>query len=232
MRLPRIPSRDGRRALRRPRPYQLVLAVLALAAVGLGLGLTLGLRSPAGSQSPSTELAPLLREAGPLVVFSELGLEADTIWAAGPDNPSERAELARVQHAPGFGISPSLSPDGARIAYTAVAPNVVAAGPDAPAELWVLDIETGATTRLAEGVDLQITPVWSRGGDAVVARRSESPEDAEGSFELLRIDLSGAVTSLVGGSQGLFPIDFSPDGRALYYASISPSGTDLASVPA
>lgn len=223
----RRPAPDGRRlrsSVFRP------LGALALAALVVGaLGLTLGLRGLASDEpDKSLRLHSLAQKAGPLVVFSEFGVETDTLWAADPDDPANRIQLGRVDHAPHYGISPRLSPDGARIAYTVLPPDAPGRGPDAPAELWVLETAGGAPHKLAEGVDLLITPVWSPASDAVVVRRSQWQEEAPGSFQLSRIDLEGAAVPVAAADADLFPIDFSPDGAWLYYAVLSPAGTDLA----
>jgi Tol biopolymer transport system component len=212
-------------------PHVRVLAV-ALAVAALALGLALGPRGGAGDGSSTpVGLESLLRTAAPLVVFSEFGQTADTIWAADPDDPAERARLAVVEHAYVYGISPSLSPDGAHLAYTVLPPHAGQLGPDAPAELWLLETATGVTLRLAEGLDLLVAPVWTPAGDAVVVRASDGREGIDGSTQLLRIDLSGAATPVVEASAALFPIDLSPDGAWLYYAVLSPGGTDLARAP-
>jgi len=201
-------------------------AILIIVAAGLGAGAAVGLRGLAGDQSTApVGLHSLLEAAAPLVVYSEFGETADTLWAANPDDPSDRTQLGQIEHARGFAISPRLSPDGARIAYTVVPPTGAQA-----AELWVLDIESAEARRLAGGVDLLSAPVWSPKADAVVVRRSQGGEDEAGSAQLLRVDLSGATTVLASAAAGLYPIEFSPDGAWLYFAVLSASGTDLARV--
>jgi Tol biopolymer transport system component len=161
------------------------------------------------------------------LVYSEFGERADTLWAAAPDDPRLRAPLDVIEHAPGFGIYPSLSPDGTAVAYT-VAPRTSAGD---TGELRVFSLDTGSTALLASGVDVRIAPVWSPEGDAVAVRRS-AWGDAGGSFAIVRAGLDGSETPLVTSDAGLFPIDFSPDGAWLYFAALSPEGTDLARVPA
>ena len=197
-------------------------AVLAAALLISALSLIFGLRGQASDQiAPSPQLQALLVQAGgPIIIFSEFGLDADTIWAADPDDPTNRMQLGRIDHAHGYGIFPSLSPDGALIAYTVLPPATGAA------ELWVLDIASGATERLTKDIDLQRTPVWSPASDALVVRRSGQTGDG-GSTLLLRVDLGGPEQLLAASDAGLFPIDFSPDGEWLYFASLSQSGTDL-----
>ena len=203
-------------------------AISLVVALGLGAGAAVGLRWLAGDQSTApVGLRSLSEAAGPLVVYSEFGETADTLWAANPDDPSDRTQLAVVQHALGFAISPSLSLGGVYVAYTVMPPS----GPQA-AELWVLDIESAEARSLAVGVDLLSTPVWSAQADAVIVRRSDGGEDEAGNARLLRIDLSGTTAVLVSAAAGLYPINFSPDGAWLYYAELSASGTDLVRVRA
>ena len=239
MRLPRSVADDAKPAPGRRPPGSWMLPLFAqwpvrallVAALLVGAaGLLLSLRGTAGNDpTVSSQLQSLLQQGGPLVVYSEFGLAADTLWAANADDPADRVQLGRVDHAENFGIFPSLSPDGTRIAYTVLLP---VPGPNGAAELWVLEIAGGASRRLADGIDLRVTPVWSPASDAVVVRRSDGQEGSAGSSELLRIDLNGAATTIAVAEAGLFPIDFSPDGAWLYYAILSPSGTDLARAPA
>ena len=206
-----------------------VLAGLAVAALALGLGLTFGLRGLASDEpGVATRLGLLDQRAGPLVVFSEFGETADTLWAANPDDPQDRVQLGRVEHALGYGISPALSPDGARIAYTVLPPAAARPSVATPAELWLLDIDDGSSRRLAEDLDLLGAPVWSPASDAILVRRVLWGADGSVSSELLRIDLSGEATRVASAEAALFAIDFSPDGAWLYYAVATPEGTELA----
>jgi Tol biopolymer transport system component len=158
-------------------------------------------------------------------VFSEFGEEADTIWAADPDDPTKRTQLAQVPHALGFGIFPSLSPDGTRLAYT------VAATRDFRADLWVLELGSGEASVLASGVDLNATPIWAPDSASAVVRRSGGAEGEIASGELLRVDLAGGVTTLAAQDAALYGVDFAPDGT-FYFASLTPGGSDLMRVPA
>jgi dipeptidyl aminopeptidase/acylaminoacyl peptidase len=200
--------------------------------VALGAGIAFGLH---GQASDETSRAPQLQTLAqqtttPLVVYAEFGLESDTLWAANPDDPTQRTSLGSVQHAYGYGIFPSLSPDGERIAYTRLAPDADA---DSPAELWVLHVEDGKSKRLADRVDLPGSPVWAPRSDAVVVRRS-AWDDATGTgtSELLGVDLDGGEQVIVSSADGLYPIEFSPDGASFYYAVLSATGSDLARVDA
>ena len=231
----RRPRSNGRRQpASRSRLYRpLLAAALVLAAAALTLGLTFGLPGLASDEAPTAAgLQALLQGGTPLVVFSEFAEDADTIWAADPDDPADRVQLGRVDHALGYGISPTLSPDGTRIAYTVLPPEVARLGLDTLAELWILDTAGGKTRRLAQGVDLLAAPVWSPAGDAVVVRRGGWRDDGNASFQLLRIDLNGAAVPLAAAEAELLPIDFSPDGAWFFYAALTSAGTELARAPA
>jgi hypothetical protein len=195
--------------------------------VAAGAGISLRVRGQASDDpSRAPQLQAAAQQAGAaLVVYSEFGLESDTLWAADPDDPTQKTSLGAVAHAYGFGIFPSLSPDGEHIAYTRLPPD---ANADSPAELWVLNVDDGKTKRLSEGVDLPGTPLWSPDSEAVVAQRSSWDEAAgTGSSELLRIDLDGNEQVVAASSDGLYPVGFSPDGGSLYYVALSEAGSDL-----
>ncbi len=174
--------------------------------------------------SASAELVLLREQVSPLLVYSEFGHWADTIWAADPDDPANRAYVATVEHSPGFGISASLSPDGTYLAYTTLPRG---ASRDDAAELWLLEVGTVTASRLAEEVDLRSTPVWTPASDAVVVRQTVGDEGA-----IVLVDLSGQPTRLSAADTGLYPIEFSSDGTTLYYATLSEDGTDIRAVSA
>lgn len=214
----------------------LAAAIRPLAVGGIIAGASLGLWQFAlgglgehDRQEPA--LAAAFQSEASLIVYAQFGLQRDTIWAADPDDPDNRTALAAVDHAEGYGIFAALSPDGARIAYTVLPPGERHPSADAPAELWVMDIDGGNARLLASAVDLLVTPVWSADGTSLAVRRSTSVENAPGSFELLHVDLAGQVSTLLSASAGLFPIGFTPDGASLYYAQVSSQGTDLGRVP-
>jgi hypothetical protein len=201
------------------RPVIRALGVVLLACAIAGVGFAIGLRADAGEQpDPSGDVRALVEQSGSAVVYGEFGDSADTIWAANPSDPSARIALGTAPHAAGYSVFPSLSPDGKYVAYTAATSGTQAG-------LWLLDIGAGSSRQLASGIDLRSTPVWSNASDAVVVQRSSADESTP-SAELLRVDLTDGVTTIASAAGGLYPIEFAPDG-ALYYASLSTSGTDL-----
>ena len=216
-------------------PARAVAVLLLLGVLALGARFGLALRGQAtGEPEGADALAGLTARSGSAVVFSEFGIEADRLWAANPADPTDRVLLGSAPHAPGFSVFPALSPDGAQVAYTALPAGASDALSGSMAQLWLLDIASGDARMLADNVALRIAPVWSPASDALVVRR----DTAEGG-ELVRVDLSSpsagsgqdATQTIAAQAAGLYPIDFSPDGGALYYATLSQAGTDLMRAP-
>jgi len=164
--------------------------------------------------------------SGPRLLVTEFGLNQDTLWAISADEPDRRQPVATLPHAPGYGAYASVSADGGSLAYTALPPGLKNPAADSPAEVWLLDLSTGQSRVLAADADLLVTPVWAPDGRSLVFRRSYPQENAAGSFELVRVDLTGGETAVAKAEAGLFPIGFAPDGTFLYTA-VSPTGTDL-----
>ncbi len=209
------PARASRR--RRIRFVALVAALICAIAATFVLSFS---GQANDSPAPLASLAALRTEAGTLIVYAEYGEWSDAIWAADPANPTRRVQIATVDHAFGFGIRPSLSPDGKYVAYAAV-PRDAAAG--ASAGLWLLDVETGAAAMLTPAIDQGAAPVWLPQSDGIVVRRF----GAEGFAELVRVDLAGNATALAASQTGIYAIDAAPDGDWLYYAELSAAGTSL-----
>ncbi|MCH8160883.1 MAG: hypothetical protein IIB88_03200, partial [Chloroflexi bacterium] len=111
-----------------------IVAILAVAAIVTSY---VSLIATDNQANASAELALLREQVSPLLIYSEFGQSADTIWAADPSNPDDKAYVATVEHSPGFGISASVSPDGIYVAYVALPPD---AGWTDAAQLWVLEI--------------------------------------------------------------------------------------------
>jgi hypothetical protein len=102
---------------------------------------------------------PLPPETAYRLIYREFGIEEDTIWKVLPSNPSDREQLAVIPHRSDWGIVPSLSPDGKRLAYVTFPENAI--DRNSQAEAYVLDFDDGETRLVAEGVDLQFRPLWT-----------------------------------------------------------------------
>jgi Tol biopolymer transport system component len=167
---------------------------------------------------------------GPRLVISAFANQQDSIVAVNPDDVSDRTTIATIDHAEGYGIFPTLAPDGHALAYTALPPTTPKPAPDAPAQAAIVG-DDGTTTLLADDVDLLIAPVWAPDGESIVVRKNTPEEDSAGTFELLRLGRDGSRTSLTTWhTAAVFPIAFAPDGSKLYFATLNAQGSDLYSV--
>ena len=197
------------------------LALLALAAPALYLAGRGGDERVPGPPGPVS--------GGPgehFLVLAVFGPGVDEILVAPAADPSDRTAVARAEHAPGWGIRPAPEMAGALAAYTVLPPD---ARPerDSPAELWLLDVASGAQARLARDADLLAAPVLDRDGTAVVYRTSSGSEQS-----LVRVDLATRtrrVIHTVSTPFGIFPVAVTPRGDLLF-SRISRSGTDLHAV--
>jgi Tol biopolymer transport system component len=168
-----------------------------------------------------------VQSQGQRLLTSEFADDADTLVAVNPDDPSDRTEIATIDHASGYGIFPTLSPAGAAIAYTGLPPDTERPAPDAPAQAAIVD-DDGHVTLLADDVDLLVPPVWAPDGESIVVRKNTPEDDSAGSFELIALSRDGSRDTITSwSSAAVFPIAFSPDGATLYFATLNASGTDL-----
>jgi len=168
-----------------------------------------------------------IQSQGQRLLISEFGQDADTIVAINPGDASDRTEIATIDHANGYGIFPTLSPDGDAIAYTGLPADSDRIAPDAPAQAAIVD-DDGHVTLLADDIDLLVPPVWAPDGESIVVRKNTPEEDGAGSFELIGLSRDGERETITSwSSAAVFPIAFSPDGATLYFATLNASGTDL-----
>jgi WD40 repeat protein len=99
--------------------------------------------------------------------------------------------------------SPTLSPDGGRVAYVAVQ--------GGNSDLWVLDLVRGTKTRLASSSSWERDPEWSPDGTRIYFVRAEGVGTAR--IMVIASDGSGSPDSVVRGQQPAV----SPDGKHLVY---------------
>ena len=222
----RMPKRRGfgalERTMSRPRlPDGLRLtAALALVAVVALIAAAAGvtLRSLPG------DLPQPLPAGEPLLVFAEFGVNADRVYVAPATDLDRRTLIETVAHAAGWAITAAPEMAGSLVAYTVLPPG----GPgrrDAPAELWLLDVETRESTRLASDADLLVAPRFDASG-AWLAYRSTS---IDGEQRLVRVELATRLRRVMHSYSdgfGVFPVGFDAGG-ALLFAQLSSTGTDL-----
>ena len=204
------------------------LALLAALALAVLAAPALYLAGRSGDEAATGPGGPA--PAGPgeqLLVLAEFGPTVDEIFLVPAGDPSDRTSVARVEHASGWGIHPAPEMAGAIAAYTVLPPD---ARPerDSPAELWLLDVESGERTRLARDADLLAAPALARDGAAVVYRTSTGDEQS-----LVRVDLQSRSRRVLHTARtpfGLFPVALTPGGDLLF-SEISSDGTVLHAVP-
>jgi eukaryotic-like serine/threonine-protein kinase len=107
-----------------------------------------------------------------------------------------------------------IAPDGRRVA--------AAIGNPARADLWLLDVERGVSSRFTFTGTAHSDPVWSPDGRTIVYRAIGSifRKDASGAGEEQRVTESGAALQS--------PTDWSRDGRLILFNQFAPgTGSDL-----
>ncbi len=226
----------------------LVGAVTLIAGVFAACGGGGPAGTPTPSPTPSAAISPLLGTLTPTplppiepssyrFLYSEFGVEQDLIWSIDSSNPSDRVQLAVVPHGAGWGIKPALSPDGKRIAYNAMPDGGLF--PRTDAETRILDLESGETVVVAEGVDLRTVPRWSPDGGLLFLRRNlgedvtvilvdlREPEDEE-SGEEKPPPIRTVLRQHESDVQTYTPLGFDPDEATLYFTQLQ-GGTELGS---
>ena len=126
-----------------------------------------------------------------------------------------RTALADV---PGMTWFPRFSPDGTRVAYG------VSAGTDLgdASDLWVLDVQRGARTRVTFSANNRFYPIWTRDGTRLT--------HADGTNATTRLlstlaDGSGGTEMLLDVGPRNFPSSWSPDGKVLALYINGPTNT-------
>jgi Tol biopolymer transport system component len=149
--------------------------------------------------------------------------------------------VAEISHRGGWGIVPSLSPDGRLLAYTSYPDGAI--DPASQSELYVLDLESGGSDLVAEGVDLRLPPLWSPDGSLLLVRRTTEAEVMILQVDLDEADEDDRVAILLQAELTdvltFVPVGFAEGGGSFYIAQVqggSVGGTllgvhDLGSVP-
>ena len=236
-------------------PVTLIGAGLTLAAV-LALAVALGwldggssepaLVSPRSSPSPVAEgltptasapagvtPAPEPEPAGELaLLYSQFGETEDTLWLAPASQLQEPQAIATIAHAPFWGISASLSPDGRWVAYTALPPNFPnpEEGSSAEAEVWLLPSSGGEPQLLAQGADVRLAPIWSPDSGALMV---QSIDRQRNSYTLFSVNLADKVSSPLLSMEdvaSMLPLAYAPTGDSFYVAQVGEEGTDIFAV--
>src|SRR5262249_39821304 len=126
-----------------------------------------------------------------------------------------------LHNQPGFYMTPRLSPDGKRLAFT------ISAG--GSSDLWVKDLDRDTPMRLTFLKEFNDWPVWTPDGKAIVFRSTN--RDAPGLY-WIRADGAGDAQRLTDGKVPEFPYSFSPDGKRLAFAQNGKTGEpDILTAP-
>ena len=167
----------------------------------------------------------------PALLYSEFGEIEDTLWLAPVAQLREPEALATVDHAPFWGISASLSPDGQQVAYVVLRPAVanpeVAA--DDQAEVWVQPARGGEPRFLAQNADVSVAPIWSPDGDVLVFQSFDRRRNRLTLFRASLRDATVSVLSSIDDAIAL-PLAFSPESDWFYVAQTSEEGTELLAI--
>jgi hypothetical protein len=142
-------------------------------------------------------------------------------WSIDPREPSERRLLARVQHDLQWGVRAAASPVGRAIAYTWMPPGAV--DPDHDATLTILDLDGRTARRLATGLDLRTTPLWTADGAAVAVQRPAL--GGGGALALITLDGGQWVAAIAAAGHHLQPVAASFEQIA--YVDSGPDGAWL-----
>jgi serine/threonine-protein kinase len=124
--------------------------------------------------------------------------------------------------APGFYMTPRLSPDGSRLAF---AMSTSAGG---SSDIWVKDLDRGSASRLTSLSGLNHHPVWTPDGRNLVF---ESYGGAAPIMYWTRADGSGEPQRLTDGKIRQVPSSFFPKGKRLAYYETSGADAKIWTAP-
>jgi Tol biopolymer transport system component len=220
-----------------------VLAVVVLAGLGVG-GWALanqlledddgpGTPTPSPTATPGATASGTAVTEGLRLLYREFGDEADILWMGAAADPQTSEAIASIEHAPGVGISATLSPDGEKIAYLVL--TTPGRDEQTEAQAWVLDVDRGKPRFLVERVDRGSRIVWSPDSKSIIVRRNGPMGGIGRTASLVQVDVSGGSETLLmeaGDILELFAIGYSSDGKSLYLARITIQGTDFEALPA
>ncbi len=176
-----------------------VLVAVALIAACQGDAAPASTSTPTPTAAPTP--TPVPRTPGPTqpppktswrLVFREYTESEDIIWSALPEDPAQREEMARIPHRKGYGINASLSPDGELLAYLSL-PESAASIESSQADLYVLDLAPdnpdaqNEPVKMAGGLDMTFTPLWSPDSRLLYMRRLQGPEFLAAQISIMRL---------------------------------------------
>lgn len=120
------------------------------------------------------------------LLYREFGATEDIFWSALPSDPTQREEVARIQHREGYGVKPALSPDGKLLAYLTL-PEFALSAQSSQAEAWLMDLETKESIKLGDGMDMGYRPLWAEDSRLLYLRQYAGPEFLAADVIVLRV---------------------------------------------
>ena len=188
---------------------------------------------PTPSASAPAGVTPAPEPAGELaLLYSQFGETEDTLWLAPASQLQEPQIIATIAHAPFWGISASLSPNGRWLAYTVLPPNLSDPdeGSSAEAEVWLLPSAGGEPQLLVQGADVRLAPIWSPDSGAFMV---QSIDQQRNSYTMISVNVADKVSSLLLNMEdvaSMFPLAYSPTGDSFYVARVGEGSTDIFAV--
>ena len=196
----------ARAAHDRRRPF----AVLVLAVVLLGVA-TVALLAQSGGP-PRTAFAGAA--SGQYAVVAKNTGAATVVTVVGATANVAPIEIATVPHLHGYSLRGAVSPTGRHVAL--LSPDTAIAGRPFAA-LIVLDLETGLSRRLAEGLHPLQDVLWTPDATALVVTRNVRTVEGEPGVAVARVGFDGTETVLEThmGVGIVAPVGFDAQGRLL-----------------
>ncbi len=143
---------------------RVVVSLLAVLALGLGVS----------CQPPPLTQSRLQTGIANLVIISEMREEGSTIWAINPADLLDKRLLASFPHQSGFPLRGAISPDGRSMALVQLPPG---AERFSGARVVVMNKDGTGQRTLEDGIDYDITPLWSPDSrELVFVKRSGQPQ--------------------------------------------------------
>jgi len=173
---------------------------------------------------------PIINPATPSPV-GDHNTTVSTLWIANVSDLTKRRNLVTFIHKAGYGVNAAVSPDGNMISYITLAPGPGERARLFSATLWVLDIDSGASRKLAEGLSYNVN-IWSPDSRTVVCQKNvpiPNPPDENIPLrtELYAVDIDSGEQRLLladDTAYGISLVGWSPEGTLFYYRRITLAG--------
>jgi TolB protein len=157
--------------------------------------------------SPQTEGGPDWSSDGDWLAFERSTEEGGVdIFVAHPDGSGER----RLTNTGGINVQPDWAPDGKRLAFTGHT--------EEGSELFVFNLETGASVQATRGPGGYGDPAWSPDSTKLAMT---SDTDSDGSYEIQTLDVeTGKVTTEASNvASVLSDLGWTTDGKGIVFSA-------------